>query len=170
MELPRFAVIRKRVAAIRGLTDRSQRSPAYPKVSRVQLPRHDTTGVEKTPDSIWHRCSWEGGRSNPVAELAATSKRLVSALPSDNLKPLWEMFESLRRRTLCNRLSCTDSRKMPTMPKPPNHVVQTAAKRVLQQLIACITPDSTETAIAQRATHLLSEAGYPDTWYFQCAL
>ncbi|MFL1492674.1 M24 family metallopeptidase [Pseudomonas antarctica] len=54
------------------------------------------------------------------------------------------------------------------MPKPPNDAVQTAAKWVLQQLSACITPDSTETSIARRATQLLNEAGYPDTWYYDC--
>ncbi|CAM3144328.1 MULTISPECIES: M24 family metallopeptidase [Pseudomonas] len=54
------------------------------------------------------------------------------------------------------------------MPKPPNDVVQTAAKRVLQRLIASITPDSTESSIARNAAQLLTEAGYPDTWYYDC--
>ncbi|NCE91895.1 hypothetical protein DK871_17700 [Pseudomonas sp. L13] len=35
------------------------------------------------------------GRSNPVAELAATAQRLVSEVPSDNLKQLWETSETI---------------------------------------------------------------------------
>ena len=35
------------------------------------------------------------GRSNPAAELAATAQRLVSEVPSDNLKQLWETSETL---------------------------------------------------------------------------
>jgi hypothetical protein len=37
-ELPRFAVKRIRVAAVRRLTDRNSRNPADPKVSHAQPP------------------------------------------------------------------------------------------------------------------------------------
>ena len=94
MKLPRFAV-KRRVAAIRGLTDRPKGAkPAYPKVSRVQPPRHDTSDVKKRLSPVLAHLLFEFGRSNPVAELAATARRLVSRVPSDNLKQLWEISES----------------------------------------------------------------------------
>jgi hypothetical protein len=40
---------------------------------------------------------FEVGRSNPVAELAATDERLVSEVPSDNLKALSEKSEKSKR-------------------------------------------------------------------------
>jgi hypothetical protein len=54
------------------------------------------------------------------------------------------------------------------MHKPPNDLVQAAAKSVLQQLIDRITPDSTETSIARTAARLLAESGFPETWYYDC--
>ncbi len=36
------------------------------------------------------------GRSNPVAELAATDESLVSEVPSDNLKQSWEISDQAR--------------------------------------------------------------------------
>lgn len=50
----------------------------------------------------------------------------------------------------------------------PNLAVQAAAKSVLQKLVACITPESTEASIAQSAKRLLTDAGYPHTWYYDC--
>lgn len=54
------------------------------------------------------------------------------------------------------------------MPVPPNLPVQAAAKSVLAELVNYITPGSTETSIAQNAADMLTQAGYPDTWYYNC--
>ncbi|XCY77636.1 M24 family metallopeptidase [Pseudomonas sp. CBR-F] len=50
----------------------------------------------------------------------------------------------------------------------PNRVVQAAAKSVLQQLVTRITPQSTEASIAEMATQMLADCGYPQTWYYDC--
>lgn len=50
----------------------------------------------------------------------------------------------------------------------PELAVQTAAKSVLQLLVEYMTPDATEASIARNAARLLAEAGYPDTWYYDC--
>lgn len=44
-------------------------------------------------------------------------------------------------------------------------VQQAAAKQVLSRLGATISRNSTETTIATTAHHMLSELGYPETWY-----
>ncbi|WP_256680535.1 M24 family metallopeptidase [Pseudomonas sp. Larv2_ips] len=62
----------------------------------------------------------------------------------------------------------TDATSRRSVPMLPNLAVQTAAKSVLQQLVACIKPESTEASIARIATQLLTDAGYPDTWYYDC--
>jgi len=46
--------------------------------------------------------------------------------------------------------------------------VQNAAKAVLQQLGASITPHDSERSIAEKAHALLRAQGYPDTWYYDC--
>ncbi|MFO0919336.1 MAG: M24 family metallopeptidase [Planctomycetaceae bacterium] len=55
------------------------------------------------------------------------------------------------------------------MNTPPNsHGVQQAAKEVLGELAATITPKSTERSIAERAVALLAARGYAETWYYEC--
>lgn len=54
------------------------------------------------------------------------------------------------------------------MTVPLNLPVQTAAKSVLAELVYHITPRSTEASIARVAADLLRQAGYPDTWYYDC--
>ncbi|MNO94785.1 Metallopeptidase family M24 [compost metagenome] len=54
------------------------------------------------------------------------------------------------------------------MPAPLNLPVQAAAKSVLAQLVDHITPDSTEVSIARIAADMLTQLGYPDTWYYDC--
>ena len=54
------------------------------------------------------------------------------------------------------------------MTVPLNLPVQTAAKSVLTELVYHITPSSTEASIARVAADLLRQAGYPDTWYYDC--
>lgn len=54
------------------------------------------------------------------------------------------------------------------MPTPANLPVQTAAKAVLQQLVKHITATSTEASIARFSAQALAQAGYPDTWYYDC--
>lgn len=54
------------------------------------------------------------------------------------------------------------------MPIPPNKPVQAAAKDVLRRLVDEIAPESSETSIANAAKAMLVEAGFPDTWYYDC--
>jgi hypothetical protein len=54
------------------------------------------------------------------------------------------------------------------MPAPRNVLVQTAAKSALAQLVDQIKPDLTESSIARIAADLLTQAGFPDTWYYNC--
>lgn len=46
--------------------------------------------------------------------------------------------------------------------------IQDAAKSVLARLPYLITPDDTEESIAGKAHMLLTELGYPNTWYYDC--
>jgi Xaa-Pro aminopeptidase len=51
----------------------------------------------------------------------------------------------------------------------PKHIqVQEAAKQVLSRLGTTIGPDSTERSIATTAHQMLSDLGYPNTWYHDC--
>ncbi|WP_248769690.1 M24 family metallopeptidase [Pseudomonas sp. MWU12-2345] len=54
------------------------------------------------------------------------------------------------------------------MPAPLNLPVQAAAKSVLAQLVNHITPNSTEASIVRIAADMLTQLGYPDTWYYDC--
>lgn len=54
------------------------------------------------------------------------------------------------------------------MPAPLNLPVQAAAKSVLAQLVNNIAPTSTEASIARTAADILTQLGYPDTWYYDC--
>lgn len=47
-------------------------------------------------------------------------------------------------------------------------IVQNAAKAVLQQLPHLLDAHDTESSIATKALQLLSDAGYPNTWYYDC--
>ncbi|WP_394781554.1 M24 family metallopeptidase [Undibacterium sp.] len=58
---------------------------------------------------------------------------------------------------------------MPTELQITEHrKVQLAAKTVLDALAPRITPEDTEQSIAAKAHAMLREAGYPDTWYYDC--
>ncbi|MES2069558.1 MAG: M24 family metallopeptidase [Pseudomonadota bacterium] len=58
---------------------------------------------------------------------------------------------------------------MPTELQIAEHrKVQLAAKSVLDGLAQLITPDDTEQSIAAKAHAMMQEAGYPDTWYYDC--
>lgn len=58
---------------------------------------------------------------------------------------------------------------MPTELQITEHrKVQLAAKSVLDGLAQLITPDDTEQSIAAKAHAMMREAGYPDTWYYDC--
>ena len=58
---------------------------------------------------------------------------------------------------------------MPTELQIAEHrKVQLAAKSVLDRLAPFITPDDTEQSIAAKAQTMIQEAGYPDTWYYDC--
>ena len=46
--------------------------------------------------------------------------------------------------------------------------VQAVAKAVLRDLPSHISMDDTEATIALKATKMLAESGYPDTWYYDC--
>lgn len=46
--------------------------------------------------------------------------------------------------------------------------VQAAAKAVLRDLPALLTMHDSEMSIAQKATGMLAELGYSDTWYYDC--
>lgn len=49
-----------------------------------------------------------------------------------------------------------------------HQVVQRAAKKVLEELVDIIGPESTECSIASFATKRLSELGFSETWYHSC--
>jgi Xaa-Pro aminopeptidase len=58
---------------------------------------------------------------------------------------------------------------MPTQLQIDEHrKVQAAAKATLEKLAELITPWDSEQTIATKAHELLSEAGYPHTWYYDC--
>ncbi|GGC59965.1 M24 family metallopeptidase [Undibacterium terreum] len=58
---------------------------------------------------------------------------------------------------------------MPTELQIAEHrKVQLAAKSVLNRLAPLITPDDTEQSIAAKAQEMIREAGYPETWYYDC--
>ncbi len=46
--------------------------------------------------------------------------------------------------------------------------IQATAKMVLAQLPLTLNAQDTEHSIAEKASQLLQERGYPDTWYYQC--
>ncbi len=58
---------------------------------------------------------------------------------------------------------------MPTELQIAEHrKAQHAAKFALARLGSLITPEDTEQSLAAKAHALLSESGYPETWYYQC--
>lgn len=58
---------------------------------------------------------------------------------------------------------------MPTELQIATHrKAQSAAKSVLDRLLEAITPNDTERSIATKAHEMLSELGYPETWYYHC--
>lgn len=78
-------------------------------------------------------------------------------------------IKSVGHNTACNTIdSARHSSTEPVLPIPLNQPVQAAAKAVLQRLAGRITPNSTERSIASAAAQMLAEAGYPDTWYYNC--
>ena len=54
------------------------------------------------------------------------------------------------------------------MSVPENARIQTATKQVLSRLAVTITDQSTERTIADVATRMLAEDGFPNTWYYDC--
>lgn len=56
---------------------------------------------------------------------------------------------------------------VPTMYRK-HQVVQLAARKVLEELIKEIDPNSTECSIAAFTSNRLSESGFPETWYHSC--
>lgn len=58
---------------------------------------------------------------------------------------------------------------MPTSIQIAEHrKIQLAAKSALDQLAEMITPWDSEESISEKAYELLKDAGYPDTWYYNC--